>query len=124
MVVMLGFVSSAQAQTGSFEEELAQLREDVTFLQRQVYNDNNNSAGNLASSKNVSVQIGQFDELLRQVIGRMDELEFKSESEEVSAQGKVEVESKDGRFSGIGFYGNLKSEEYSFRKLESGVFEI
>ena len=53
-----------------------------------------------------------------------DELEFKSESEEVSAQGKVEVESRDGRFSGMGFYGNLKSEEYSFRKLESGVFEI
>ena len=77
VVAMLSFVSSAQAQTGTFEEELAQLREDVTFLQRQVYNDNNNSAGNLASSKNVSVQIGQFDELLRQVIGRMDELEFK-----------------------------------------------
>lgn len=77
VVAMFGFVASAQAQTGSFEAELAQLREDVTFLQRQVYNDNNASSDSLTSSKNVSVQIGQFDELLRQVIGRMDELEFK-----------------------------------------------
>ena len=77
MVAMFGLVASAQAQTGSFEAELAQLREDVTFLQRQVYNDNNASSDSLTSSKNVAVQIGQFDELLRQVIGRMDELEFK-----------------------------------------------
>ena len=71
------FSETALAQTGSFEEELAQLREDVTFLQRQVYKDNNTGADSLTSSKNVSVQIGQFDELLRQVIGRTDELEFK-----------------------------------------------
>ncbi len=50
---------------------------DVTFLQRQVYKDNNAGVDSLTSSKNVSVQIGQFDELLRQVIGRTDELEFK-----------------------------------------------
>ena len=64
--VLAGFSGTALAQTGAFEEELAQLREDVTFLQRQVYKDNN-----------AGVQIGQFDELLRQVIGRTDELEFK-----------------------------------------------
>lgn len=72
-----GLSGTASAQTGSFEEELAQLREDVTFLQRQVYNDNNSSASHLTSSKNVSVQMGQFDELLRQVIGRTDELEHR-----------------------------------------------
>ena len=75
--VLAGFSGTALAQTGSFEEELAQLREDVTFLQRQVYKDNNAGVDSLTSSKNVSVQIGQFDELLRQVIGRTDELEFK-----------------------------------------------
>jgi len=75
--VLVGFSGTALAQTGSFEEELAQLREDVTFLQRQVYKDNNAGVDSLTSSKNVSVQIGQFDELLRQVIGRTDELEFK-----------------------------------------------
>ena len=36
----------------------------VTFLQRQVYKDNNAGVDSLTSSKNVSVQIGQFDELL------------------------------------------------------------
>lgn len=75
--VLAGFSGTALAQTGAFEEELAQLREDVTFLQRQVYKDNNAGVDSLTSSKNVSVQIGQFDELLRQVIGRTDELEFK-----------------------------------------------
>lgn len=75
--VLVAFSGPALAQTGAFEEELAQLREDVTFLQRQVYKDNNAGVDSLTSSKNVSVQIGQFDELLRQVIGRTDELEFK-----------------------------------------------
>lgn len=75
--VLVVFSGPALAQTGAFEEELAQLREDVTFLQRQVYKDNNAGVDSLTSSKNVSVQIGQFDELLRQVIGRTDELEFK-----------------------------------------------
>ena len=42
-----------------------------------MYKDNNAGVDSLTSSKNVSVQIGQFDELLRQVIGRTDELEFK-----------------------------------------------
>lgn len=69
--------SSAHAQRASMENELAQLREDVTFLQRQVYRDNTDSSMNLTSSKNVSVQVGQLDELVRQVIGRMDELEHR-----------------------------------------------
>ena len=75
--VLDGVSGTALAQTGTFEEELAQLREDVTFLQRQVYQNNNADVNSLTSSKNVSVQIGQFDELLRQVIGKTDELEFK-----------------------------------------------
>ena len=75
--VLAGVSGTALAQTGTFEEELAQLREDVTFLQRQVYQNNNADVNSLTSSKNVSVQIGQFDELLRQVIGKTDELEFK-----------------------------------------------
>ena len=75
--VLAGVSGTALAQTETFEEELAQLREDVTFLQRQVYQNNNADVNSLTSSKNVSVQIGQFDELLRQVIGKTDELEFK-----------------------------------------------
>lgn len=66
-----------QAQTRAMENEIAQLREDVTFLQRQNYRDNTDSSQNLTSSKNVSVQVGQLDELVRQVIGRMDELEHR-----------------------------------------------
>lgn len=76
-ISLCGFAGVASAQTGSIEQELNQLREDITFLQRQVYTGNNKSAGNLTSSKNVSVQVGELDELLRQVIGRTDELEHK-----------------------------------------------
>lgn len=79
-VLSLGLLIAAApsfAQTGRIESELAQLREDITFLQRQVYRDNNDSSLNLTGSKNVSVQVGQLDELVRQVIGRTDELEHR-----------------------------------------------
>lgn len=76
-VLMFGLLAAARpAQAVSVEEELMQLREDVTFLQRQVYQERSGNGAEV-SSKNVQVQIGEFDELLREVIGKTDELEHK-----------------------------------------------
>ncbi len=59
--------SQAYAQS-ALQTEIDQLREDVQILQRQAYR-NKQDELNPASAQSVAVQIGQFDENLRQAIG-------------------------------------------------------
>lgn len=69
-------IPQAQAQTAAIERELAALREDVVILQRQAYRDKENGI-TPASAQDVAVKMGQFDETLRQLVGHVDELEYK-----------------------------------------------
>ena len=71
--------TSANAQFGkssSLADQVTQLREDVLVLQRESYRDKNSATGNT----NFAVQVGEFDENLRQAIGKIDELEYKIKS--------------------------------------------
>lgn len=47
---------------------------------------------------------------------------FDSKNQVVTTQGQVMVKSEDGEFLGEGFYGDLKTESYSFEKITRGVF--
>ena len=49
---------------------------------------------------------------------------FDIENEEVTTDDSVMVEYEDGIFRGTGFYGNLRKEEYSFRKIEEGRLDV
>ena len=49
---------------------------------------------------------------------------FDIENEEVTTDDSVMVEYEEGIFRGTGFYGNLKKEEYSFRKIEEGRLNV
>ena len=68
-------IQAAQAQTLAMERELEQLREDVQIIQRQLYREKEDNLS-AAGSQDVTVTIGQFDETLRDTVGRMDRLEF------------------------------------------------
>ena len=66
----------AQAQNvESLQREIDELREDVVVLQRKAYR--SQSGDNPQTAADMALKIGQFDELLRDVIGKTDELEFK-----------------------------------------------
>ncbi len=83
MKVSLGFlgglllVAPAQAQLGSdgvLQQEIADIKEDLMVLQRQVYR---TQSGDRAPGV---VQMGQYDEMIRQTAGKVDELEYKIKS--------------------------------------------
>lgn len=73
--VMLLPVANVRAQT-ALQAEIDQLREDVQVLQRQAYREKQDGIAP-ASAQDVAVRMGQFDETLRQTVGKIDELEYK-----------------------------------------------
>lgn len=80
-IVSLGLLlasTSVSAQTVSeLQRQMDSLKEDVTVLQRKIYREQNDSAMPSASASDVQVRLGQMDELIREVIGKVDQLEFK-----------------------------------------------
>lgn len=74
----LFLASPVFAQTSSeLQRQLDILKEDVVVLQRQLYRDKSDGAMPSASASDVQVRLGQMDELVREVIGKVDQLEFK-----------------------------------------------
>lgn len=71
--------SGAVMAQSALEQQIEALREDVQVLQRQSYRNKENGIAP-ASAQDVAVKMGQFDENLRQAIGKIDEMEFKIKS--------------------------------------------
>lgn len=53
-----------------------------------------------------------------------ESLYFDSSSSEIEADGDVYVVSEDGTFSGSGFKGDLKEDNYSFSSIKEGIFNL
>lgn len=75
-------VSTANAAGTDWQKEIDELREDILVLQRQMYRNgiaDNPMENKKSSSENISsevqVKIGEYDEVIRKVNGRMDTLE-------------------------------------------------
>lgn len=73
---ILAFATPAFAQTSALEDQIMALREDLQVLQRQAYRDKESGAAG-GSGQNVVVKLGEFDESLRQAVGKIDEMEYK-----------------------------------------------
>lgn len=66
---------SAYSQSvASLQKDIESLREDVLSLQRQSYRDN---AENPQKSSDVQVRLGQLEEQMRSLNGKVEELEYK-----------------------------------------------
>ena len=74
-ILVLATAQGAKAQSvEALQREVETLREDVEVLQRQMYRDKNDFSAP-ATSGNVQQRLSQLEETVRQVSGRMDELE-------------------------------------------------
>ena len=70
--------STAQAQQfGALEAEVEALREDVLALQRQAYRAQNDDLSGPVSGSDMAVRVGEMDENMRKINGRLDEIEYK-----------------------------------------------
>lgn len=73
--VLCGISCNAGAQSlTSLQNDIEMLREDVLSLQRQNYRDN---AENPQKSSDVQVRLGQLEEQMRSLNGKVEELEYK-----------------------------------------------
>lgn len=73
--VLCGVSCNAGAQSlTSLQNDIDMLREDVLSLQRQNYRDN---AENPQKSSDVQVRLGQLEEQMRSLNGKVEELEYK-----------------------------------------------
>lgn len=69
------FYTTANAQSlSSLQNDINVLREDVLSLQRQNYRDN---AENPEKSSDVQVRLGQLEEQVRSLTGKVEELEYR-----------------------------------------------
>lgn len=70
--------STARAQQfGALEAEIDALKEDVRALQRDAYRMKNDDAFGPLSSSDMAVRVGEMDENMRKINGRLDEIEYK-----------------------------------------------
>ena len=76
-VVLVGSMDVKAQTVKSLSRDVEALREDLEVLQRQAYRQQNSGNVAGASSDNVQQRLSQLEETVRQVSGRMDELEHK-----------------------------------------------
>lgn len=71
-VSLCGVLFAHFAAAADLAREIATLREDVTVLQRQLYRENDKKA---SANGDVQGKISEYDETIRKLNGRLDELE-------------------------------------------------
>lgn len=76
-VVLLSSSAAFAQKYGALEAEIEALREDVTVLQRNAYRSSSDNEFAPGSSADVALRIGEFDENMRKINGRLDELGYK-----------------------------------------------
>lgn len=82
-VLILGLIfcnsanKAAAQEIVGLQEQIDSLKEEMIILQRKVYRDNTDTDLNSVSSSSAAVKLGEYDQIVRQMNGKIDELEFK-----------------------------------------------
>lgn len=119
LAILLSNNALAQFGNTSLQREIDILKEDVAVLQRQNYK-NKNSENNGKDENNSVVAQGAYDENLRKVIGKVDELEYKikalnSRIDMLNKDIDVRIAMIEGKpISGGGGAGNLSANKPKF----------
>ena len=81
----------AQADVSYLQEQLNQLKEDMTVVQRQLYREKNDTTAPQESVSNVQMRLGEYDQLIRDMNGKVENIEYRLNTLEK----KMEVIEKD-----------------------------
>ncbi len=73
-ITLCGALLTHVAAAADLAREVANLREDVTVLQRQLYRENDKTS---SANGDVQGKISEYDETIRKLSGRLDELEHR-----------------------------------------------
>lgn len=79
--LFLGFLVSplfsAKAEDSFLREDVEKLKEDMVMVQRQLYRDKNDSTAPQESVSNIQVRLGEYDQLLRDMNGKVENIEYR-----------------------------------------------
>ena len=74
----LSFVcSSVKAEDMYLREDINKLKEDLVMIQRQLYRDKNDTTAPDASVSNIQVRLGEYDQLIRDINGKVENIEYR-----------------------------------------------
>ena len=68
---------NAKAEDYNLREEINQLKDDIVVIQRQLYRDKNDSVAPQESVSNVQVRMGEYDQMIRDMNGKVENIEYR-----------------------------------------------
>lgn len=68
---------AAWEDTSSLQADVNQLKEDMVVVQRQLYRDKNNNVAPQESVSNVQVRLGEYDQMIRDMNGKVESIEYR-----------------------------------------------
>lgn len=72
---------SISAKADYLQEEINRIKEDIVVIQRQLYRDKNDmTAAPQESVSNVQVRLGEYDQMIRDMNGKVENLEYRLNS--------------------------------------------
>lgn len=75
--LMLSFASSVKAEDLYLREDVNKLKEDLVMVQRQLYRDKTDATAPDASVSNIQVRLGEYDEFMRNINGKVENIEYR-----------------------------------------------
>ena len=73
------FSGLAKANTDDFmlREDIDKLKEDMLIVQRQLYRERNDTTAPVESTSNVQIRMGEYDQLIRDMNGKVENIEYR-----------------------------------------------
>lgn len=85
------YSTSILADDAFLRDEVAQLKDDMVILQRQLYREKNDTTVPQESVSTFQIRLGEFDQLIREMNGKIENIEYRLNTLEK----KLEVIDKD-----------------------------
>ncbi len=78
LVLLLATPAFAQWEnTNSLQSEINQIKDDIVVIQRQLYREKNDATAPAESVSNVQVRLGEYDQLIRDMNGKVENIEYR-----------------------------------------------
>lgn len=68
---------SANAEDTYLREEINQIKDDIIVIQRQLYREKNDTVAPQESVTNTQMRLGEYDEMLRNMNGKVENIEYR-----------------------------------------------
>ena len=76
-LVLFSGLTTANADDFMLREDIDKLKEDMVIVQRQLYRERNDTTAPVESTSNVQIRMGEYDQLIRDMNGKVENIEYR-----------------------------------------------